>query len=80
MPVFKDCEQRCGISRDDLIDGYLSVTDEQAIENARLLASEEGIFGGFSAGANLGAAVEVLRRGDCKRVAFVVCDTGERFE
>ncbi|GMI15172.1 hypothetical protein TrVE_jg7166 [Triparma verrucosa] len=79
LPVFKDCEQRCGIDREELIDGYLSVTDEQAIENARLLASEEGIFGGFSAGANLGAAVEVLRRGDCKRVAFVVCDTGLKY-
>ena len=45
----------------------------------RLLAKEEGIFGGFSTGANLAKAVEVLRRGECTKVAFVVCDTGQKY-
>ncbi|GMH51425.1 hypothetical protein TL16_g01007 [Triparma laevis f. inornata] len=79
LPVFEDCEKNLGMGRDDLIDGFLTVTDEMAIEHARLLASEEGIFGGFSAGANLASAVEVLKRGEAKRVAFVVCDTGLKY-
>jgi cysteine synthase len=32
-------------------DGYLKVTDEQAIPMARQFAKEEGIFTGFSSGA-----------------------------
>lgn len=40
-------------------DGYLSVTDTGAIEVARRLAREEGIFAGFSTGANVVAALEV---------------------
>jgi cysteine synthase A len=39
------------------IDGYLQVNDDDAIRWARRLAAEEGIFGGFSSGANLAAAV-----------------------
>ena len=39
------------------IDGYIQVSDQDAIECARRLAKEEGIFGGFSAGANIAGAV-----------------------
>jgi cysteine synthase A len=35
------------------IDDYLEVTDEQAIQTARDLAKFEGIYGGFSARANV---------------------------
>ncbi|MBI3635814.1 MAG: cysteine synthase family protein [Candidatus Rokubacteria bacterium] len=42
------------------IDGYVQVTDEQAIAAARRLAREEGIFAGFSAGANVAAALSLL--------------------
>ena len=45
-----------------LVNDYLQVTDEEAIASARMLAREEGIFGGFSSGANLAAAVAALRR------------------
>lgn len=42
-------------------DGYLGVADEEAIESARRLAREEGIFGGFSTGANVAAALRIAR-------------------
>ena len=60
--------------------GYLSVTGDAARENARLLARVEGIFGGYSAGANLAAAVQLLT-GSHKggTVAFVVCDSGLKY-
>lgn len=44
-----------------LCDAYLTVTDDEAIETARRLAREEGIFGGFSTGANVAAALQVAR-------------------
>jgi cysteine synthase A len=42
------------------IDGYLAVTGDEARHHARLLAREEGIFAGFSTGANLAAAIQLL--------------------
>ncbi len=62
------------------LDGFLSVSGVEAKKYARLLASKEGIFGGFSGGANLAGAVELLR-GKAKRgcVAFVVCDSGLKY-
>ena len=46
-----------------LVSGYLQVTDEDAIAAARLLAAEEGIFGGFSSGANLAASHSTAAKG-----------------
>lgn len=64
----------------DDINGYLTCTDEQAIQGARMLASEEGIFGGFSAGAHLHAAIELLKgKEEGNTVAFLVCDTGMKY-
>ena len=60
--------------------GDVTVTGEEAAEHARLLARTEGIFGGYSAGANLAAAIRLLQgaeRGGC--VAFVVCDSGLKY-
>jgi cysteine synthase A len=42
------------------VDGYIQVTDEEAIQTARRLAREEGIFAGFSSGANVAAALQLL--------------------
>jgi cysteine synthase A len=60
--------------------GTLAVTGAAAREMARLLAGKEGIFGGYSAGANLTAAAALLHgaeRGGT--VAFVVCDSGLKY-
>ncbi len=62
------------------IDGYLTVSGEQARQTARLLAQKEGIFGGFSGGANVAAALELLRgpaRGGM--VAVLICDSGLKY-
>ena len=42
------------------VDGYLAVTDDEAIDVARRLAREEGIFAGFSSGAVVAAALALL--------------------
>jgi cysteine synthase A len=60
--------------------GDVTVSGAEAAKHARLLARREGIFGGYSAGANLAAACHLLQgpeRGGC--VAFVVCDSGLKY-
>jgi len=62
------------------IDGYLQVTDEEAIACARRLATEEGVFAGFSTGANLAAALRLLQethRG--QTVVTMACDSGLKY-
>ena len=62
------------------VDGYLSVTGDQARETARALALEEGVFAGFSAGANVAAALELLRGPQAGGVvAVVICDSGLKY-
>jgi cysteine synthase A len=62
------------------VDGYLKVSDEEAILAARRLAREEGIFAGFSSGANVAAALNLLgttHRG--KTVAVLINDSGLKY-
>jgi cysteine synthase A len=42
------------------VDGFVQVSDQQAAQVARRLAKEEGLFVGFSSGANAAAALELL--------------------
>ena len=62
-----------------LADGYLSVTDEEAIATARLLARREGIFAGFSSGANVHAAQAIARRSPGAVVVTTVNDSGLKY-
>jgi len=66
--------------RREHIDGYLKVSDEEAIAAVRRLAREEGIFGGFSCGANVAGALQLLR-GECqgKTVGVLVNDCGLKY-
>jgi len=64
-----------------VIDEVLAVSDEDALETARLTAQREGVLAGISAGANIKTALEVAARPEMegKRVVTVVCDSGERY-
>jgi cysteine synthase len=42
------------------VDGLLRISDERATEVARLLATKEGLFTGFSSGANVAAALQLI--------------------
>lgn len=60
--------------------GVRVVTGDEAAEAARLLARSEGVFGGYSAGANLAAAIGLLRGPEAGGVvAMVVCDSGLKY-
>ena len=58
----------------------VTVTDAEAIENARALAQKEGIFCGISSGATFAAALKVAAEADDKAVILAMLpDTGERY-
>ena len=64
----------------ELIDGCLQVSDEDALQMTRRLARDEGLFAGFSSGANLAAALQLLttiHRGD--RIAILLPDSGLKY-
>jgi cysteine synthase A len=58
------------------IDGYLQVTDEEAISTSRALAKLEGIFSGFSSGANVAAAKQQLAG---RTIVTIINDTGLKY-
>ncbi len=66
--------------RDVPIDGYVQVTDDEAIDTARRLAREEGIFAGFSSGAVVAAALRLLEGAHPGgTVAVVLADSGLKY-
>lgn len=63
-----------------VIDRVIQVEDRDAFRIAKLLAREEGLFVGISAGAATWAALEVADElGGGKNVVVVLPDTGERY-
>ena len=56
------------------------VTDEEAIETSKALASKEGIMCGISSGTNVAAAIKLAKLlGPGKTVVTVLPDTAERY-
>lgn len=64
----------------NIYDEIIKVENEQAFEQARKAAKEEGILGGISAGAAIFAALEVAKKlGTGKKVLAIIPDNGERY-
>lgn len=64
----------------DIVDGIVSVESTVAIDEARLLARERGLFVGPSSGGNYWAAREVQRRHpELKTILTFLCDRGEKY-
>ena len=64
----------------DLVDGFLKVRDHEAMAMARRLAREEGLFAGFSAGANAAAALRLLQTiHQGQTIAALLCDSGLKY-
>jgi cysteine synthase A len=62
------------------VDGYLQVSDGEAITVARRLAKEEGIFAGFSSGANVAAALSLLKdKFKGKTIVVLLSDSGLKY-
>ena len=64
----------------DIYDEICVVTDEEAIQTSRDLASKEGLMCGISSGTNVCAAKKLARMlGPGKRVVTILPDTAERY-
>jgi cysteine synthase A len=62
------------------MDGFIIVTDEEAMHMTRRLAKEEGIFAGFSSGANVAAALKLMESDERGKTAIVLlCDSGLKY-
>jgi cysteine synthase A len=63
------------------IDGWVRVTDEDALPLIFSLLREEGLVLGGSSGINVAAAIEVARRlGPGHTVVTILCDSGTRYQ
>ena len=64
----------------DIFDDVCIITDDEALNTSKELASREGIMCGISSGTNVAAAIKLARRlGKGKTVVTVLPDTAERY-
>ena len=63
----------------DVVDEFLTVSNEDAIATAKALAQKEGLLVGISSGANIYAASQVAKANPGKTIVTILCDTGERY-
>ena len=63
-----------------VIDEVLTVSDEEAIETAKALSTQEGIFCGISAGGTFATALKVAAKAESgSSILAMLPDTGERY-
>ena len=67
------------IYNEKALDEKITVKDEEAFENTRMLASREGVFCGMSSGAALAGALKVA--GNIKKgvIVTILADRGDRY-
>lgn len=64
----------------EIFDELCIITDEEALETAKQLATKEGIMCGISSGTNVAAALRLAKKlGKGKTVVTVLPDTAERY-
>lgn len=64
----------------NLFDELRTVTDDEAIQMARILAKEYGLLGGFSTGCNLAASIKLAKElGPGHTIVTVSASNGERY-
>ncbi|MGG5142231.1 MULTISPECIES: cysteine synthase A [Alcaligenes] len=64
----------------DVIDSLVTITGQQALETARLMAAKEGILVGISAGATIATAMRLAQSAAPGSVILAMApDTGERY-
>jgi cysteine synthase A len=65
----------------DIIDEVIQVSNEDAMNCARRLAKEEGIFAGISSGAAVHAGIQVAKREEnrSKLIVVILPDLGDRY-
>lgn len=67
----------------DLADGFLAISDEEAEEMKRRLVRSAGLYVGYTAAANVCAAVRLAENGDLGEspiIATILCDSNFKYE
>ena len=63
----------------DRVDQIIDVTQQEAEETTRLLASEEGIFCGISSGGAVSATLRLSQQVNDAHIVTIICDRGDRY-
>jgi cysteine synthase B len=61
------------------LDRIIDVSQQEAEETTRLLASREGIFAGISSGGAVAAALKLSREVENAVIVTIICDRGDRY-
>jgi len=61
------------------VDRIIDVTQEEAEQTTRALASREGIFAGVSSGGAVAAALRLSREVENAVIVAIICDRGDRY-
>lgn len=63
-----------------VVDGFVTVTDDEARNTARHLATKEGVFSGYSSGGNVAAALKLAREAqEGTVIVTTINDTGMKY-
>jgi len=63
-----------------LADDIIAVSDRETVEMTRRLCAEQGLYVGYSSGANVAAAIKYAGQNkDIKKVVTILCDTGYKY-
>ena len=68
-----------GIFKAASVDRTLDITQQEAEETTRLLASKEGIFCGVSSGGAVAAALKLSNELENAVIVAIICDRGDRY-
>lgn len=64
----------------ELADEIITVSDKEVMEMTKRLGKEQGIFVGFSAGANVVASLKYAESNpQIKNIVTIMCDTGFKY-
>lgn len=63
----------------EYVEKVVTVTDDDAVEYARRLVREEGIFAGISSGAAVCAALRLASETEGKKIVAILPDRGDRY-
>ena len=61
------------------VDRIIDVSQQEAEESTRLLASKEGIFCGISSGGAVAASLRLSREVENSHIVTIICDRGDRY-
>lgn len=67
------------IFKKELVDKVIDMSQNEAEETMRLLASQEGIFCGVSSGGAVAGAIRVAKENPGAVIVAIICDRGDRY-